>query len=256
MTSGAAGASPVRRVAVVMAMRAEAAPVLEAFGTRPADPPAPRFHEWHRARRGGVEVLVAVNGVDPRSGVDAIGTEPAVLHTTAVIDHFAPDLVVSAGTAGGWRRAGGAVGDVYLSHPHVVRHDRRIDLAGFDRYGIGSHPVLPARGLAERIGARLGIVTTGNSLDESEDDRRMILASGAVVKDMEAAAVAWVCEVAGVPFLALKAVTDLVDAPEPTVEQFLANLATASAHLAGVAVGVVEAMDGRGLHQLDEPLVD
>ncbi len=247
-----AGAGPLRRIAIVMAMRAEAAPVVAALGAVPTDPPAPRFHEWHGVVRGDVEVLLAVNGVDPRHGVDAIGTEPAVLHTAAVIERFEPDLVVSAGTAGGWRRTGGSIGDVYLSHPHVVRHDRRIDLAGFDRYGIGTYPVVPARLLADRLGARLGIVTTGNSLDETEDDRRLIAASGASVKDMEAAGVAYVCELSGVPFLAVKAITDLVDAPEPTVEQFLANLATASVRLAEVVVAMVDDLAGRGLHELDE----
>jgi nucleoside phosphorylase len=48
---------------------------------------------------------------------------------------------------------------------------------------------------------------------------------------MEAAAVAWVCEKAGVPFTALKVTTDLVDGEEPTEIEFSANLKFASERL-------------------------
>ena len=220
-------------VAVVMAMRAEAAGVLSALGADPVVDGAPLTFEWHVAQREAVRVVVAVNGVDPRTGVDSIGTEAAAVNTHEVISRFAPSLVISAGTAGGWTRANGQVGDLYVSWPHVVHHDRRIDLDGLREYGIGSHPVWEgAPALAEALGARLGIVTTGNSLDESDTDRDMILALGGEVKEMEAAAVAGMCALHGVPFVAIKAITDLVDDPAPTAEQFLANLSEASRQLA------------------------
>ena len=47
----------------------------------------------------------------------------------------------------------------------------------------------------------------------------------AVAKEMEAAAVAWVCQRMGVAFTALKVITDLVDEPETTSGQFYRNLA-------------------------------
>ena len=43
---------------------------------------------------------------------------------------------------------------------------------------------------------------------------------GACVKDMEAAAIAWVAETAKVPFFALKVVTDIVDGDRPTQDEF------------------------------------
>jgi len=226
----------VRTVAIVMAMRAEARSVITALGAEAVPVPAGRPFEWFVAERDDHRVVVALNGVDRRHGVDLVGTEPAVLNTGAVCDAFAPDLVVSAGTAGGWQRAGATVGDVYVSWPHVVRHDRRIDLEGLRDYGIGRHAVWEgAPVLADRLGARLGVVTTGNALDESDTDRRWILELDGEVKEMEAAAVAWVCELHAVPFVAVKTITDLVDHPTPTGEQFLANLRTASDRL-GVVV--------------------
>jgi len=228
-------------VAVVMAMRAEAAGVVARLGARPVDGPVPLTFEWFEVERAGARVIIAVNGVDPRTGVDSIGTEAAALNTHEVITRFTPSVVVSAGTAGAWTRAGGRIGDLYISWPHVVHHDRRIDLDGMREYGIGSHPVWEgAPTLAEALGARLGIVTTGNSLDESDTDRAMILALGGEVKEMEAAAVAQVCALHGVDFVAVKAITDLVDDPAPTSEQFLDNLAGASARLADAVPAAID----------------
>lgn len=230
----------MKRIAVVMAMAAEASPILSVLGARALAASNPLPFRWFDATRNGCEVLVAVNGRDPRHGVDSIGTEPAVLNTHLVIDRWRPDLVVSAGTAGGWRRGGGEVGDVYVSDGRVVHHDRRISMERFDEYGIGSYPVVVAREMATALGLKTGVVTTGNSLDESDDDRRMIAASGAAVKDMEAAAVAYVCDLHRVPFMALKAVTDLVDHHETTASQFTTNLAMASRRLADTVVRVVD----------------
>ena len=228
-------------VAVVMAMRAEAAGVLQQLGARSVDGPVPLTFEWFEADRDGIRVIVAVNGVDPRTGVDSIGTEAAALNTHEVISRFAPSLVISAGTAGAWTRSGGRVSDLYVSWPPGVRHDRRIDLDGMREYGIGSHPVWDgAPALADALGARLGIVTTGNSLDESDTDREMILSLSGEVKEMEAAAVAQVCALHGVGFVAVKAITDLVDDPAPTSEQVLANLARASSRPAGAVPATVD----------------
>lgn len=225
---------------MVMAMQAEAAPIVSSLRARSVDGPSPLVAQWFDAVRQDAVVRVAVNGRDRRFGVDSIGTDAAVLNTYAVITAFGPDLVISAGTAGGWQRCGGEIGDVYVSDGPVVHHDRRIDLPGLDAYGIGSRPSVNGRRMAESLGLKTGIVTTGNSLDESADDRVMIETSGACVKDMEAASVAYVCEQMGVPFMALKAVTDLVDHHATTADQFTANLSLASHRLAAVLVDVVD----------------
>jgi adenosylhomocysteine nucleosidase/5'-methylthioadenosine nucleosidase len=52
----------------------------------------------------------------------------------------------------------------------------------------------------------------------------LMLSEGAVVKEMEAAAVAWVCKQVNIPFAALKGVTDLVDGGVTTREEFESNL--------------------------------
>jgi nucleoside phosphorylase len=55
---------------------------------------------------------------------------------------------------------------------------------------------------------------------------------------MELAALALVCREHGLPLVALKGITDLVDHHEPTHEAFLRNLSRTSARVAN-AVGVL-----------------
>ena len=80
------------------------------------------------------------------------------------------------------------------------------------------------RDVALASGCRLGVMTTGESLDESDVDRLRILESGAQVKDMEAAAVAWIAGLHHTPVSAVKAITDLIDSPVANETQFLENL--------------------------------
>jgi nucleoside phosphorylase len=243
----------VRTIGVVMAMRAEAEPLLEALGAVEVAPPAGGDglpQQWHVATRGGVDVVFVVNGVDPQHGVDSIATQPTVLSTFLLCRSWPVDLVMSVGVAGAWARSGGAVGDVYVSRDRFVYHDRRIDIAGFTPYGVGSFAALPASRLARELGFKEGIVTTGNSLDETDVDRRLIEASGACVKDMEAAAVADIARLHGVPVLALKAITDLVDVQLPTPEQFFANFTLATSRLRDGLLRVIDWCADRDVAEL------
>jgi adenosylhomocysteine nucleosidase/5'-methylthioadenosine nucleosidase len=233
----------VRTIGVVMAMRAEAQPVLDALGATPVDSPPGTERlpqQWHVAHRNGVDVVIALNGVDPHFGVDSIATQPAVLSAFTTCCHWPVDLLVSAGAAGGWARHGTAVGDVYVSRDRFVYHDRRIDLPGFREYGHGRFAAVDVSRLAHELGLKQGIVTTSNSLDENDDDRRLIAASGACVKDMEAAAVADVGRLLGVPVMAVKAITDLVDSHVAPGDQLLANLELSIAHLCDVLLRVID----------------
>lgn len=72
----------------------------------------------------------------------------------------------------------------------------------------------------------------------------------ASVKDMEAAAIAWVTELSGTPFFALKVVTDLVDGGVVTQDEFMANLSTAAATLQINLLAVINYVVGRSLTEL------
>ena len=225
----------VERVVIVMAMEAEAAPLRDALEAQRIQSPTwaaglPCRLSHAPKAKARPDVVLAVNGTDPIYGVDAVGSTAAALttHVALNLDRPRPDLVLSVGTAGGWLRAGAEIGDTFLAWPHFACHDRRIPLPGFDVMGKSELPAADLRSHASALGCRLGIVTTGDSFDESPTDRERIVASGAEVKEMEAAAVAWVGHLHGVPVGALKTITDLVDSPVASEAQFVENLATAA----------------------------
>ncbi len=224
------------KLAVQFAMRGEAEPFLTRyeFEHLPEDP----VFGFQFFRRGAL--LVAMAGTHRRFGVDAIGSISAALLTRTVLQRFAPRRVISAGTAGGFESRGGTIGDVYLGAEAVVFHDRRIPLPGFEAMGHGHFPVECDQSLATRLGLKVGVVSTGDSLDCTPEDMARLIAHGASVKEMEAAGIAWVCELHDVPVVLLKSITDLVDHHEATASQFLQNYALAVGRLADKLDAVVE----------------
>lgn len=232
MTEGAEGI----KLAIQFAMVGEASPLLSRydFAAQGEDP----VFGFRFYRRG--ELLVAVAGTHRRFGVDAIGSISAALLARTVLERFAPQRLISAGTAGGFAERGGTIGDVYLGAEAVVFHDRRIPLPGFQALGHGHFPVECDRPLAERLGLKVGVVSTGDSLDCTPEDMLWLRRHEASVKEMEAAAIAWVCEHHGIPLVLLKAITDLVDHHESTASQFVANYALAVERLTDKLEGVIE----------------
>jgi len=75
---------------------------------------------------------------------------------------------------------------------------------------------------------KTGVVTSGSSLDYTPHDLEIMSSYDGIVKDMEAASVAWVAQLCNIPFIAIKAITDLIDGNSPTEEEFLKNLRLAS----------------------------
>ena len=56
-----------------------------------------------------------------------------------------------------------------------------------------------------------GVVSSGNSLDYTTEDFAAMSRTETAIKEMEAAAIAWVADMFGTPMLCLKSVTDIVD---------------------------------------------
>lgn len=210
-------------------MRAEAAPALEKLRLAKSPTALELGFELYEGAlaSSGRKLFVGLAGEDPRFGVDRIGTLPAALLAYLAIQATRPAVIVSAGTAGAFRARGASIGDVYLGAKRVSFHSRRIPLGAFEPMGRGDYPVADTLGLARRLGLKTGIVSTGDSFDYTPEDLRAIERNGGELKEMEAAAIAWVAELKQLPFIPLKAVTNVIDAPESTPEQFTANLETA-----------------------------
>lgn len=217
-----------------MAMRGEAEPIIHSIGLT-ALPHAFDARDPMQAfegRVGPAELVVVLNGRSPRPPhVDLAGPTPAAVSTAQAIKTFAPDLVISAGTAGGLGSRGVKVGDVVLSR-QIVFHDRRLPLGpAWEEYALGNYPHPGTGRAASALGLSTAVVATGSYfVNVSTSDLTVINDVGAAVVDMEAAAVAEVCFLYRTPMIALKAITD--DIEHPHVAQFEANFQRANRHLA------------------------
>jgi 5'-methylthioadenosine nucleosidase len=182
---------------------------------------------------------LVTNGKDADTGLDLIGTQAATLATHFALVQYSPDIIINAGTAGAFREKGAEIGDIYLSRDYVVFHDRRVPIPGWDKQSIGYFPVWD---ITRVTGSefKTGIVSTGNSLDMPPEDEKRIRELGADVKEMEAAAVAWVANLHEKPMVCIKAVTDLIDSGHPTEEEFLHNLELANDHLWRACLRIVD----------------
>ena len=116
-------------------MDEEARPMIENLKLSPLPPPHPKSPmDCYQGEINGVKITVITNGKCSRFGVANVGTTPAALTAYLAITSLNPDIVINAGTAGGFQAKGGVVGDVYVSTT-LKHHDRRIPIPGFTEYG-------------------------------------------------------------------------------------------------------------------------
>lgn len=187
-----------------------------------------------------IELIVAVNGTCKTHAVDQVGTVPAAVNAFALIQQFAPDLVISAGTAGGFKKFDLRIGEVVLSKGLFWYHDRRISLPNFLEYGLGGIESFSTDLFAKNLNLRQVQISSGDSLATSKDDFSILEKTGAKVKEMEATAIAWVCRELKTPFFAVKSITDFLDVPEKVAAQFIQNLNMASENLTKVLIQLIE----------------
>lgn len=252
--SNATQGKPISHIAVLMAMHAEADPLIRALNLAVADKPFLQHlpMQYYSGNRGTVKISLITSGRDPVHQVDLIGPVPATLYANLACEHLCPDLVFSAGTAGGFAARGAQVGNVYLSEQKTIFHDRDVPLPGFDESGIGHFPVLNVRRMARELGLPTGVVSSGSSFAGSEKQLQLLHSHNAVAKEMEAAAIAWVCSLYEQPFVAVKSITNLLDRPEPSATQFLDNLQHAAQSLTDAMLKIIDYCDGRSTAQLAE----
>ncbi|KAA0049722.1 hypothetical protein IC582_001467 [Cucumis melo] len=243
---------PISSILIIIAMQTEALPLVEKFqlsedqkSVFPKEVPWVRYHGTYR----NLQINLIWPGKDSALGVDSVGTISASLVTYASIQALHPDLIINAGTAGGFKAKGASIGDVFLVS-ECAFHDRRIPIPVFDLYGVGLKQAWKTPNLHKELDLKVGKLSTGDSLDMSAQDEASIVANDATVKDMEGAAVAYVADIFKVPAIFLKAVTDIVDGEKPTAEEFLQNLATVSAALDQAVTRVVDFISGKCIHEL------
>jgi 5'-methylthioadenosine nucleosidase len=242
--------SEIKNVIIAIAMQDEASPFVNHLGLEqdtdffPKETPFKAF----RGKHNTCDLTVVTNGQDSvyGTGVENVGTVPAALATFLALqkNKGETDLLINAGTCGGFKAKGAAVGDVFIT-TGVAKHDRRIPIPPYVPYGIGKLPCFKADKLADSLNAKMGICTTGNSLDKHDVDEKIMKENDASVKDMEAAAIAWSCALYDTPHFGVKVVTDIVDGDQPTQDEFLENLSSAAKSLQTTLPKVIDFICGK-----------
>ena len=230
----------MKNICYVVAMQAEAQPFIEHYGVKEIEGFfAPLPCKLYQAEVNGATLSIVLNGQQHDS--DLVGCEAASVATLAAIQKLNPDLIINSGTCGAFQANDAHIGDVYIGNA-VMFHDRRVP--GDDAWGtqaLGNYPVWEgAPALAEKLGLKMGKVTTGSSLDMQPCDLQIIQENHGELKDMEGAAVAFVCSLFNKPILFVKSVTDLCDSGAETFEEFSKNLALACEKLRLTNIQVID----------------
>ncbi|SHF67009.1 5'-methylthioadenosine/S-adenosylhomocysteine nucleosidase [Ornithinibacillus halophilus] len=149
-----------------------------------------------------------------------IGKVNAAMATTILHERFKPTKIINTGSAGGFAQELN-VGDVVVS-TEVVHHD--VDVTAFD-YAYGQVPGMPATYKADEklrkqamsafeqvdIQGAEGMIATGDSFMDDADRVAFVKEKfqGMIAGEMEAAAVAQVSYQYGVPFVVIRALSDI-----------------------------------------------
>ena len=235
-----------RSMILFVAMEGEAAPIAKQLAL--GNPSAMIHGQPMMVREGvvaGAQLRLITPGRDQHTHTDRVGLVYAATTLAAALTIARADLVVNAGTAGGFESGGVAIGDLVIARTVSV-HDARVALPGFDVLARGHTRLSPSdpslRAMAQELSAHIGAVSSGSSLDSTSDERELFTREHIRAKDMELAALAMVARDWGVALAALKGITDLVDRSEPIHTSFLRNLARASEHVASAIGPFIETL--------------
>ncbi|MCM3161870.1 5'-methylthioadenosine/S-adenosylhomocysteine nucleosidase [Metabacillus litoralis] len=191
--------------------------------------------EFTKGLYKGIEVILLKSG---------IGKVNAALSTTLLLDRYQPDYVINTGSAGGFHSSLN-VGDVVISTE--VRHND-VDVTAFG-YEYGQVPGLPAAYTPDAklveiatkkaeeitdIQVAKGLIVTGDSFLSDPDKVEFIRSKfqNLYAGEMEAAAIAQVCHQFEVPFVVIRALSDIAGKESNiSFDQFLNQAAKHSANL-------------------------
>ena len=231
-------------ILILCALSLEAEPIIDALSLGPEDSLLPDCFSTRAFVRPEIGIRLVTLGHCDVNNVERIGGLSAALVSWEALRIYRPKLLINAGTAGGFEYKGAHIGEVFLSKGHIYYHGRHLGAAHYNNYAVGKFPCLNLQAFADLAGARLGIVSSSDSVLASPEDLRKMKNLETDAKDMEAAAIAEVCCFKEVPFVAVKAITDFVDSPLSTIEQFRKNYRLATENLAKVTVDLISILRG------------
>ncbi|MFP1724042.1 5'-methylthioadenosine/S-adenosylhomocysteine nucleosidase [Lonsdalea quercina] len=192
-------------------------------------------------QRAGCEIHTGqLHGVDVALLKSGIGKVAAALGTTLLLEHCRPDVVINTGSAGGLASSL-KVGDIVVSS-EVRYHDADVTAFGYEA---GQMAGCPAAFVADEnlivqaeqaiaklaLNAVRGLVVSGDAFINGAEPLARIRNTfpQAVAVEMEATAIGHVCHQFGVPFVVVRAISDVADqASHLSFDEFLSVAAKQS----------------------------
>lgn len=169
--------------------------------------------DFHLGQLSGHDIVLLQSG---------IGKVAAATTTTLLLNRYSIDAVINTGSAGGLCPSLN-IGDIIISSD-VTYHDADITAFG---YQIGQMPGCPVTFpvskdyqqlaiksvLHHKFNAITGLICSGDTFVHRHDQRDFIRTyfADAIAVEMEAAAIGHVCWLMGIPFVVVRAISDVAD---------------------------------------------
>lgn len=162
-----------------------------------------------------------LNGEDAFVVVSGVGKSNAAAATQLAIQETGTKRIFNLGVSGGLDPAM-KVGEIYEVSDAVQYDFDLVQINGTEMGTLNERdtPFIPCKAEGRFAAKTLG---TGDRFNDSADDSALLKKLGASLRDMEGAAIAHVCETAGVEFVSYKCISD-VEGSGSMPEQYMENL--------------------------------
>ncbi|MBN3574921.1 5'-methylthioadenosine/S-adenosylhomocysteine nucleosidase [Vibrio neptunius] len=190
---------------------------------------------FYAGKLNGVEVVLLQSG---------IGKVAAAIGTTMLLDEYKPDVVINTGSAGGFDSSLN-LGDVVIS-TEVRHHDADVTAFGYEMGQMAQQPAAfladeKLMDVAEKALAQMedkhavrGLICTGDAFVCTAERQAFIRTHfpSVIAVEMEASAIAQACHQFKVPFVVVRAISDVADKESPmSFEEFLPLAAKSSSEM-------------------------
>ncbi|MEF1171949.1 5'-methylthioadenosine/S-adenosylhomocysteine nucleosidase [Vibrio sinaloensis] len=164
-----------------------------------------------------------INGVDVVLLQSGIGKVAAAVGTTILLDEYQPDVVINTGSAGGFDSSLN-LGDVVIS-TEVRHHDADVTAFGYEIGQMAGQPAAfiadeKLMDVAEKALSQMedkhavrGLICTGDAFVCTAERQAFIRQNfpSVIAVEMEASAIAQTCHQFKVPFVVVRAISDVAD---------------------------------------------
>lgn len=194
-----------------------------------------------------------LNGVDIVLLQSGIGKVAASVGTALLIEVYAPDMIINTGSAGGFDSSLN-LGDVVVS-TEVRHHDADVTAFGYEMGQMAGQPAafkadeklmeIAEKAIAMKEGQHSvrGLICTGDAFVCSDEKKAYIRQyfPSVVAVEMEAAAIAQTCHQFQIPFVVVRAISDVADKASPmSFEEFLPLAAKSSSEMVSNMVALLK----------------